>query len=270
MKKELVAEQIGVIGCGWLGTPLAQHLVQSGYKVKGTTTTEGKLAKLEAFGIKGYTISITDEGVHGPIEQFLDGLSTVFINIPPRLRKDPSGNYTKKISFLLDKITESKVSYVLFASSTAVYGNAEGTVDEDSPVTPSTASGKQLVACEEMLSSKDNFISCIIRFAGLIGKDRHPITTLSKKGEVANANHPINLIQLNDCISLVHYLISKKCTGLYNAVDDTHPSKKEYYTQMAISRQLPIPQFIENDKEKGKVIISNKKNLIKYNGISYI
>ena len=270
MKKELVAEQIGVIGCGWLGMPLAQHLVQSGYKVKGTTTTESKLAKLEALGIKGYAITITEEGVHGPIEHFLEGLSTVFINIPPRLRKDPSGNYTKKISFLLDKITESNVSYVLFASSTAVYGNAEGTVNEDSPVTPSTASGKQLVACEEMLSSNINFTSCIIRFAGLIGNDRHPITTLSKKGEVANGNHPINLIHLDDCISLVHYLISNQCSGIYNAVDDAHPSKKEYYTQMAISRQLPIPSFIENDKEKGKLITSNRTNLIKYMGISHI
>lgn len=127
-----------------------------------------------------------------------------------------------------------------------------------------------MVVCEEMLRSNVNFTSCIIRFAGLIGNDRHPITTLSKKGEVANGNHPINLIHLDDCISLVHYLISNQCSGIYNAVDDAHPSKKEYYTQMAISRQLPIPSFIENVKEKGKLITSNKKNLIKYKGISYI
>ena len=39
-------ETITILGCGWLGLPLAQTLVKEGYSVKGSTTTEDKLEVL--------------------------------------------------------------------------------------------------------------------------------------------------------------------------------------------------------------------------------
>ena len=30
--------KIGVLGCGWLGFPLAKDLIKQGFKVKGSTT----------------------------------------------------------------------------------------------------------------------------------------------------------------------------------------------------------------------------------------
>ncbi|MGO1586087.1 MAG: NAD(P)-binding domain-containing protein, partial [Mesonia sp.] len=55
--------KIAILGCGWLGFPLAQKLVKEGYHVKGTTTTSGKLEKLEEAGIQSFLISLTEEKV---------------------------------------------------------------------------------------------------------------------------------------------------------------------------------------------------------------
>jgi len=44
-------KQIAVLGCGWLGFPLAISLIEKGYLVKGSTTSESKLSDLKSKGI---------------------------------------------------------------------------------------------------------------------------------------------------------------------------------------------------------------------------
>ena len=51
-------KNISILGCGWLGEPLAISLLEAGYSVKGSTTTESKLATLEASQIEAYLIDI--------------------------------------------------------------------------------------------------------------------------------------------------------------------------------------------------------------------
>gem|GEM_PF-4555050 len=45
---------ISIIGCGWLGLPLAEFLVQKGYLIKGSTTREEKLDQLKSKGIQPF------------------------------------------------------------------------------------------------------------------------------------------------------------------------------------------------------------------------
>ena len=46
------APTVAVIGCGWLGTPLAVRLIERGYVVLGTTTRGDKVPALTALGIR--------------------------------------------------------------------------------------------------------------------------------------------------------------------------------------------------------------------------
>ena len=39
---------VGILGCGWLGTPLATSFLDVGFKVKGSTTSVEKIDTLEA------------------------------------------------------------------------------------------------------------------------------------------------------------------------------------------------------------------------------
>ena len=49
--KEKNIKSIGVLGCGWLGLPLAKQLVTAGYSVRGTTTTKEKLTEISRIEI---------------------------------------------------------------------------------------------------------------------------------------------------------------------------------------------------------------------------
>ena len=41
--------KISILGCGWLGLPLAKAIVENGFSVKGSTTSSEKIATLGPF-----------------------------------------------------------------------------------------------------------------------------------------------------------------------------------------------------------------------------
>ena len=64
---------VGIMGCGWLGLPLAQVLMEKGFNVKGTTTSFEKLSVLTNIGIESYRLRLTDNGVEGDWDSFFFG-----------------------------------------------------------------------------------------------------------------------------------------------------------------------------------------------------
>ncbi|WP_396187155.1 hypothetical protein [Flavobacterium sp.] len=63
--------QISILGCGWLGLPLAKALLENGFAVKGSTTSQEKLSVLENSGIQPFIIALESNNVSGNIETFL-------------------------------------------------------------------------------------------------------------------------------------------------------------------------------------------------------
>ncbi|WP_419213497.1 NAD-dependent epimerase/dehydratase family protein [Maribacter sp. X9] len=251
-----MSNRIGIIGCGWLGLPLAEELQKTGFTVSGTTTSKVKLSSLREKGINPYQISISENKIEGPIAEFLESISLLIINIPPGLRgKGPKESYVAKIKLLYEAIKKTDLEKVIFISSTSVYGDVEGIVTENTRPIPTTESGKQLLECENMFKKDPEINSNIIRFGGLIGKDRHPITMLSGKQNLKDGNAPINLIHKNDCIGIIKLLITKDHWGeILNAVYPDHPTKESYYSKEALKRNLPPPTYESNNHNASKLI----------------
>lgn len=251
--------QISILGCGWLGLPLAEYLVEKKHVVKGSTTTKSKLNILEKSGIISFQIFLEEEKVIGNVAKFLENSSVLLIDIPPKVRKENTENYVLKIKSLLPFIEESSVEKVLFISSTSVYPDDNSILTENTIPKPETESGKQLLEVEQLLCRNSNFQTTILRFGGLIGPNRHPIHFLAGKTNLDNPEAPINLIHLNDCIQIIQLLIEQNYWGkIINAVNPNHPTRKNYYTQKAIEYNLTIPQFSESQESKGKTICSDK------------
>jgi nucleoside-diphosphate-sugar epimerase len=61
---------ISILGCGWLGIPLAETLIQKGFSIKGSTTSANKLSVLQNKGIEPFAISLEADGVEGDIQKF--------------------------------------------------------------------------------------------------------------------------------------------------------------------------------------------------------
>ena len=98
-------DKIGIIGCGWLGLPLAKSLISNNYKVKGSTTRKNKLTVLKKEGIDPFLIEITDNSISESISSFLKGLDILIINIPPRIPTINKPNPNQEIvTYLILKI----------------------------------------------------------------------------------------------------------------------------------------------------------------------
>ncbi|WP_158975330.1 SDR family NAD(P)-dependent oxidoreductase [Cellulophaga sp. L1A9] len=248
---------VGILGCGWLGLPLAKTFIKNGYSVKGTTTSEVKLKTLNEAGIQEYKIVLSENGISGPIEAFLSHTKTLVINVPPKLRGTNKENYVAKMDYLAKEVEKSAIEHVIFVSSTAVYGEVDGVITEKTIPEPATASGIQLLASENIFKNKKTFKTTIIRFGGLLSDDRHPVTMLVKRQALKNGEMPVNLIHRDDCIRIIEKVLGENWWNeIINGVYPEHPTKKEYYTEVAIQRGLKPPDYEGNKAKNGKIISS--------------
>lgn len=256
---------ISILGCGWLGFPLAKSLLQKGFLVKGSTTTMEKMSVLENAGIDSYLLALSEEEIKGDIDNFLSNSQILIIDIPPKLRGNSNENFVAKIQNLIPFIEKSSVEKVIFVSSTSVYSDAISIdlITEKTIPNPDTESGKQLLEAEKILQNNSNFKTTIIRFGGLIGEDRHPIKFLAGRENLENPDGPINLIHQLDCIGILEGILEKNCFGeIFNAVAPFHPSRKVYYSKKAQELNLPLPKFDESKPSVGKTISSEKVSMV--------
>ncbi len=252
-----MSKKIAILGCGWLGLPLAQSFLADGHRVHGSTTSEKKIADLKQCGVLPFLISLSEDKIEGNISEFLTNVALLIINVPPRLRAGNSENYVKKMKLLHDAIKASLVRKVIFVSSSSVYGDVKGDVTEETMPQPNTESGKQLLTSERIFKGDPELQTTIIRFGGLIGPNRHPVTMLSRRKKLSNGNAPINLIHLNDCIRIIIKILKKNWwCETFNGVYPYHPTKQKYYTSEALRKGLQIPDYDTSISKIGKIVHS--------------
>ena len=266
--------KISILGCGWLGLPLAKSLLSKGYEVKGSTTSESKLDVLKNAGISPFQIQLEEHQIIGNIEDFLKETDVLVIDIPPGLRREVATSngmtFVNKVKTLIPFIENSGIKKVIFVSSTSVYGDSFPIVEitEETNPNPDTESGKQLVIAETLLQSNLNFKTTVIRFGGLLGDDRHPIKFLAGRTNVENPEAPVNMIQREDCIGIIEKTLDLaqndnwEWNQTFNAVAPQHPTRKAYYHKKAEIFNLPLPTFAEDSESKGKIISSKKVETI--------
>ena len=267
-------KKISILGCGWLGLPLAKSLLAKSYEVKGSTTSESKLEVLKNAGISPFQIQLEEHQVIGTIEDFLKETDVLVIDIPPGLRREISSTqemtFVNKIKTLIPFIEKSGIQKVIFVSSTSVYSDGFPIVEirEETKPNPDTESGKQLVIAETLLQSNPHFKTTVIRFGGLLDDDRHPVKFLAGRTNVENPEAPVNMIEREDCIGIIEKALdfarddNWEWNQIFNAVAPQHPTRKAYYHKKAEILNLPLPTFAEDSESKGKIISSEKVETI--------
>ncbi len=248
--------KISIMGCGWLGLPLARRLISRGFDVKGSTTQITKLETLRDKGIDPYLVHFAEPLRILGSAQFFDS-EILIITIPPG-RRDADGfeNYRTMISYLADQSKSGrKYSRVILISSTSVYGDNNAYVDELTPVAPSTPSGELMVESELRLSA-DYPGLVTLRLAGLFGPGRQPGRFFAGKENIPNGLAPVNLLHLDDANAIILAILENtRVSGIFNCCAPSHPTRNEFYTLAAQHEGIALPQFIP-EKRQWKVISS--------------
>ncbi|MAD98144.1 MAG: dTDP-glucose 4,6-dehydratase [Flavobacteriaceae bacterium] len=235
-------KRIGILGCGWLGKPLAVALLNDGYAVKGSTTTPEKVDQLEQLGIDTYLVDIANPSIP---EDFLN-VSVLIICITSKSVSD--------FERLVSQIENSPIQKVIFISSTSVYPNLNIEITEEDQL----AEGNALVQIEEVLQGSKAYHSIVLRFAGLLGYNRHPSNWFQNR-RIPNPDGFVNMIHRDDCIAILKQLIQQNIGNeVFNACSNHHPTRRDFYTNARLRKGLPAPEFVNVSEESWKIISSNK------------
>ncbi len=250
-------KQISILGCGWLGLPLAKALLKLGFEVKGSTTTHSKLSVLHSAGITGFIIELNETECKGNLQEFLEGSEYLLICIPPGLRKTPNSNFIAKLKQVVKGLAHTDIKKLLYVSSTGVFKDQEHFPEykEDYKFSEVEIQNSQLVQAEELLLNLPSVTTSVVRFSGLVGEDRHPVRFLSGRQSIKNPEAPVNLIHLENCVKLLSEVMKQNKFGMvFHGNEDIHLSKKAYYHHKAKALSIPLPEFDSTKKSKGKYI----------------
>ncbi|MGF1756930.1 SDR family oxidoreductase [Photobacterium sagamiensis] len=274
--------KVSICGCGWLGLPLAKFLVAKGLEVYGSKTRADSASRLLQYGIHGIALTIpfantvdenafddknkrdhqsarqlsklTDLNKSTELTKFFQ-TDVLVINVPPR-RKTMSGNeYVEAIVSLSDAAKKASCQRVIFVSTTSVYGGLTGEVLETSIPQPDTESGLAHFNIEQRLRESWGDDLVVLRLAGLIGPDRHPVKFLAGREGLAGGEEPVNLVHLDDCIQAIGSIIHQQpALKVLHLAATSHPTRKQYYTAMASRAGLSKPIFTAGSAMGGKII----------------
>jgi len=229
--------QICLIGCGWLGLPLAEQL-SSLYKVVATSRTAEKCQLLNSKGIEAIEIK-SDVWI---LPKHVTSSAWVIFMIPPSGLEDYVA-FTKNSLHQFPSTTK-----VIFTSSIGVYEPSLEVINEQSNL----IQNHPLVLVENYI--QQTFAqSYSLRLAGLINAQRHPVKYLSGK-ENLNPMQVVNLVHQDDVLAAIQTIISEQPSEqTFNICYPAHPTRQDYYTQQAQKLNLPLPIFT-NQNEVGKQI----------------
>ncbi len=260
-------KKIAIAGLGWLGQPLAYRLNILGYKVKGSVTTIEKASMLQKNDFEAYPLELSESGISGEAEALLKDIDCLMIMIPPGLRKNTGADYVLKMTHFLEAIKLASVKKIILVSSTSVYDDCQGNVTEKDEPKPQTIAGKQLRQVEELFINSEKFKTTIVRFGGLIGGSRNPAKYLAGRKDLSDGNAPVNLIHREDCINILIEIVKQDAFGTtFNAVNQNHPKKSDYYIQKTKELGLEPPTFAEAEFDEvfKQVDSENLKSVLNY------
>lgn len=236
-----------MVGCGWLGLPLAISLQQDGYNIVATCRTEQKASELTKLGFGTQKYELGDELAHPHLEQLFKS-NVLVLNIPVGRKNPTTEHFAKHMQALLKHAANKQVQNLIFISTTSVYGDNGGIVTEQSPTPAQTQSGQINLAVEVLAKHYFAGRCTIIRAAGLVGKNRHPAHYLAGKTDLLNPDTRINLVHQDDVVCAIQTVVEKDIWGQtlhLSALE--HPTRAEYYTWAAKKLGLSVPLFVKSD-----------------------
>lgn len=228
-----------IAGCGYVGTALARELVRTQHEVVGLRRDPSSLPE----GVTRFAADLLDprtlRTLPGDIDALVycagarDGSDEAYVDA-----------YLRGLDHVLDACAEAgaPVERVVFTSSTAVYGQTDGSVvDESSPTTPDHHSGQRLLEAEAMLQASP-FPSVTARLGGIYGPERTRLIDSVRGGRARrpSASCWTNRVHRSDCAgALAHLLALPAPDPAYIVVDDEPVELADVLDWMA--RELDVP-----------------------------
>jgi nucleoside-diphosphate-sugar epimerase len=250
-----------IVGCGYLGLPLARHFLSIGCRVIGLTASAESAKRLrgEPFPVYPIDVSIPDALGKLPQRRF-----DIVIHCASSGRGGVESYRSVFVEGSRNLFSAFDFDHLLISSSTSVYAQTDGSaVNEESPATPERETGRILLSAESLVLGQGGTVA---RLAGLYGPGRCvPLEKLLREAALleGEGERVLNSIHQTDAVSALALLADAKPGGIFNVTDNHPVTQREWFEWICGMLAMKLPAAVPRDLNRKRgwtnKRVSNKK-----------
>jgi nucleoside-diphosphate-sugar epimerase len=246
-----------IVGCGYIGLPLALRLKEWGHEVSAWVHSSETAKELAVHQFDRVIVGNVADA------ELWAGLDETYNLVIHCASSGGGGESAYEQIFLKGALLMNEYqskSRRLFVSSTSVYGQTEGEeVTEESTTEPNTATSRILRVAEQVAMGGG---ATVARSSGIYGPGRGVLFEKLRRGEAViegDGLRWINQVHQRDLVIALSYLIEAGVPGeVYNVTDDTSVTYNDYYAWCAEFLHQPMPPHgpVNSERKRG---LTNKR-----------
>jgi nucleoside-diphosphate-sugar epimerase len=250
-----------IVGCGFVGLPLARLFHSAGWKTHGLTSSRESASKLGTESFSVLAIDITDGDSVGL-------LSSLFFDVIIHCASSGKRGATAYEKIYLrgteNLLTKLRYAHFMMAGSTSVYAQTDGSiVDELAETAPERETGKILLQAERRILDIGGSVG---RLAGIYGRDRCVPLRKLLKGEAlleGDGERVMNMVHNEDAASALFFIAQYDHRGIFNITDNHPVTQREWFESVCALLNRPFPPTGPRDFNRKRAWtnkrVSNKK-----------
>ncbi len=245
-----------IIGCGYLGLPLALRYRELGDEIGAWVHSP---ASAEALAGHGFERVIAGSVAEEVLWRELAGFDRV-IHCASSGRGGPDAYREVFVEGARRMVAFQPEARKLFVSSTSVYGQSGGEiVTEESSAEPASETSRMLREAERVVLEAGGLV---VRSSGIYGPGRAMLFEKLRRDEAViegDGSRWINQIHRDDLARAVMIVMDRGEPGrIYNASDDEPVSQRDFYTWCAEFLHKPVPPHgpVKTERKRG---LTNKR-----------
>ena len=248
-----------IVGCGYVGLPLAAELARQGHQVSGLQRSASDA--LRAAGVTPLLGDITRPETLAGLPRDFDWVVNCAATGGGSV-EDYRRLYFEGTRNLIEWLTSVNgpshtIPRFVYTSSTGVYGQNDGSlVDETSATEPASETAQVLVATEKLLlatARESNVPAMILRASGIYGPDRGYLLKQFLQGDArieGAGSRMLNMIHRDDLIAVIIAALERGRAGeIYNVVDDEPVSQLDFFRWLATTLDKPMPPVLAKETD---------------------
>lgn len=239
-----------IVGCGYVGFPLATELVRLGHDVFGLRRSSPSDGAMKSAGFTPLHADISKPDTLRDLSRDYDWVVNCVAS---------GGGGEEEYRQLYLQGMRNLVEWLvvpgagkprfLYTSSTGVYGQNDGSVvDESSATEPTTDTAKVLLEAESCLLTagrERSFPAIVLRSSGIYGPERGYLLKQFLRGDArieGSGERILNMIHRDDLIrAIIAALVHGRAGEIYNVTDDSPVSQLEFFKWLATTLGKPLP-----------------------------
>lgn len=236
--------KLGILGCGYTGQRLAMNAMAHGHQVVGSTRSEARRAELEALGITARTLSLDDGGA---LRSFFEGLDAIVHLAPP-----PADAHIEEEVARIARTAPSSLSSFVYGSTTGVFGQVEGWIDEATEPGPQAPRGRARARYEAALRAAGLPLR-VARIAGIYGPGRTIKQALDRGLVLFEGGPPTSRVHVEDLARLLEAMTEADAPSLVIACDDEPAPTLEVAGYVADLLGEELPPVLSIDEARAQM-----------------